>query len=228
MAGKLTDAKLKGLKPPASGQVELADSDVTGLRARVGKGGAITFVLRKRVGNKVHNISIGRYGPRFGLADARRKARALASDLEAGKPPPMLRARSATKAETIRGLVPQYLADKSELRSAAEKARILNGYVLPEIGDRLADTVTRTDVTRLIAGIAKRAPTMARAVHAQLSAFYTWALPVSNACQPIPARLPGDQMRRSHAIGFSAMMSSSRFGALLMVKRCPGGLQSSC
>ena len=37
MAGKLTDAKLKGLKPPASGQVELADSDVTGLRARVGK-----------------------------------------------------------------------------------------------------------------------------------------------------------------------------------------------
>ena len=188
MAGKLTDAKLKGLKPPASGQVELADSDVTGLRARVGKSGAITFVLRKRVGDKVHNISIGRYGPRFGLADARRKARALASDLEAGKPPPMLRARSGTKAETIRGLVPQYLASKSQLRSAAEIERILIGYVLPEIGDRLADTVTRGDVTRLIDGIAERAPTMARAVHAQLSAFYSWALPRLD-------RLPGNPCR---------------------------------
>ena len=191
MAGKLTDAKLKGLKPPASGQVELADSDVTGLRARVGKSGAITFVLRKRVGDKVHNISIGRYGPRFGLADARRKARSLASDLEAGNPPPMLRARSATKAETIRGLMPQYLAWKPELRSAAEKARILNGYVLPEIGDRLADTVTRTEVTRLIDGIAERAPTMARAVHAQLSNFYTWRLERSDRLPANPCKGAG-------------------------------------
>lgn len=191
MAGKITDAKLKGLKPPASGQVEIADSDVTGLRARIGASGAISFILRRRIGDKVRNISIGRYGPRFGIGEARRKARALVSDLEAGKPVQPARVRSAMKAETVRGLVPQYIAAKSHLRSVAEIERILNGYVLPELGDRMADAVTRGDVTRLIDRIADRAPTMARAVHAQLSAFYTWAMPRLDRLPANPCRDAG-------------------------------------
>lgn len=196
MAGKLTDAKLKGLKPPASGQVEVPDSDVTGLRARIGKSGAITFVLRKRTGDKVRNITIGRYGPRFSLADARRKARAMASDLEAGKPVQAQRARSSTKAETVGGLVPQYLASKSHLRSVGEIKRILEGYVVPVLGDRIADTVTRGDVTRMIDAIAdKGAATMARAVHAQLSAFYSWAMPRLDRLPANPCRDAGRPMK---------------------------------
>jgi hypothetical protein len=70
---KLTDAKLQGLKAPEKGRAEHSDSDVPGLRVRVGASGAKTFILRKRVGEKIHNIAVGRYGPRFGLADARKK-----------------------------------------------------------------------------------------------------------------------------------------------------------
>lgn len=195
MAGKLTDAKLKAIKPPAQGQVEHSDSDVPGLRARIGKSGVITFIMRKRVNGKVRNIALGRFSPRFGVNEARRKARSLISDLEAGKGAPPPRARSATAALTIRGMMPQYLASKSELRTIGEITRIINGYVLPEIGDRVADAVTRGDVTRLVDGIANRAPTMARAVHAQLSAFYSWALPRLDRLQGNPCQGAGRPAR---------------------------------
>lgn len=191
MAGKLTDAKLKGLKPPLKGQAEHSDSDVPGLRARIGTTGAITFILRKRVAGRIRNFTIGRYGGRFGLAEARKKARALISDLEAGKPPLPPKARSAATDLTVRGLLPQYLAEKSYLRSIREVERILRVNVLPEFGDRMADTVSRGEVTRLIDGIAEHAPTMARAVHAQLSSFYTWAMPRLDRLPANPCRDAG-------------------------------------
>lgn len=186
----LTDAKLTALKAPASGQAEISDAKVPGLRIRVGPQ-AKTFILRKRIGGKLRNITIGRYGPRFGLADARKKARTLISDIEAGRDPTTTLAtprREGKGADTIRALWPDYKADRKGLRSIGEIERIFEKYILPEMGDRLADAVTRADVTRFIDGIAKSAPVMARAVHAQLSAFYKWALPRLD-------RLPGNPCR---------------------------------
>lgn len=191
MATRLTDAKLKELRPPETGQVEHIDSDVPGLRARIGKSGAITFILRKRVAGRVRNVALGRFGPRFGIVDARRKARALISDVEAGRGMPAPAPRSAIGALTFRAMLPQYLASKTDLRSHAEIKRILEGYVLPDFGDRLADTVSRGDVTRLVDQVAQRAPTMARAVHAQLSAFYSWALPRLDRLDGNPCRDAG-------------------------------------
>lgn len=187
-ATKLTDSKLQALKAPDAGQIEISDADVPGLRVRIGKSGVKTFILRKRAAGKVKNITLGRYGPRFTLAQARRKARAIVSDLEAGKAPPAPQKRSQSTEGTVRALVPKYLATKTGLRSHAEIERVLNNHVLPMLGDRFADSITRTEITEFIDEIADRAPVMARAVHAQLSAFYTWALPrlerlPSNPCR---------------------------------------------
>ena len=190
-ATKLTDAKLQGLKSPATGQMELSDSDVPGLRIRIGKSGAKTFILRKRSAGKIRNITVGRYGPRFGLAEARRKARALVSDLEAGNAPPTPQRRSQATSGTIRALLPAYLASKAHLRSHGEVTRILERYVLPVLGDRFADTVTRGEVTELVDSIAATAPVQGRAVHAQLSAFYTWALPRLDKLAGNPCRDAG-------------------------------------
>ncbi|MBR0551748.1 tyrosine-type recombinase/integrase [Stakelama marina] len=190
----LTDAKLKGMKPPASGQIEWSDAKVPGLRVRIGASGAQTFILRKRVGGKVRNITVGRYGPRFGIADARKKARSLLSDIEAGGDPTATLAtprRAGKGAQTIRNMLPDYLVAKSGLRSVGEVKRIMERYVLPEIGDRMADAVTRADVTRLIDDIAATAPVMARATHAQLSAFYTWAMPRLDRLPANPCRDAG-------------------------------------
>jgi len=68
------DARIAGLKAPATGQIELADGIVTGLRLRMGASGIKTYILRKRVQGKWLNVTIGRHGPSFTLANARRKA----------------------------------------------------------------------------------------------------------------------------------------------------------
>ncbi|WP_430446866.1 tyrosine-type recombinase/integrase [Sphingorhabdus contaminans] len=185
----LTDAKIKGLIKPLRGQVEYADQVVPGLRLRVGASGQKTFILRKRVGGQPRNITIGRFGPRCGLLDARRKARQMINDIEAGSDPSKGAKQSRQLASlTIRNMLPDYLAFKASRRRIEETERVFKRNILPEIGDRLADSVTRGDVTRLVDKVARTAPVQARNVCAQLSAFYTWALPrldrlASNPCR---------------------------------------------
>lgn len=189
----LTDSKIQGMSAPEKGQREEADAKVPGLRIRVGSTGAKTFIVRKRVGGKVRNISLGRYHERrFTLADARKKARTLISDIEAGADPKPRSERPGAKG-TVRALFDDYLGAKAGLRSIGEIQRIFEKRILPEIGDRLADAVTRADVTELIDSI--EAPVMARAVAAQLSAFYSWALPRLPRLDANPARDAGRPMR---------------------------------
>ncbi|WP_082521257.1 MULTISPECIES: tyrosine-type recombinase/integrase [unclassified Sphingopyxis] len=166
----LSDAKLAGLKSPSSGQIEIIDSKVPGLRVRVGKSGIKSFIVRKRVGGKIKVVTLGHYGPRLGLAEARKRARSILNDIDAGiSVKPIHRGGL-----TIAKLWPRYEKTKSSHRSLPEIRRIFHRYILPELGERFADTVTRGEVTRFIDRIS--APVMARAVHAQLSSFYTWAL----------------------------------------------------
>lgn len=200
----LTDAKLQGLKPPKVGQREVSDSKVPGLRARIGRSGRISFVIRKRVSGTMRVVTLGHYGARFTLADARKAARSMLSDIEDGTlPVPKSR---VVGLETVRGLWPAYLAAKASLRSVRETERIFDRHILPALGDRMADKVTRGDVTRFIDSI--EAPVMARAVAAQLSAFYGWALPrldglAANPC--IGAGKPAKPKPRARALSDSEL-----------------------
>lgn len=187
----LTDTKLKAMKPPVSGQLEICDRVVPGLRVRIGSSGAQTFIVRKRIGGKPRNITVGRYSPRFGLADARKKARTILSDIESGGDPATSlatpRKRGATE-NTIRAMWPDYKAARAERRSVKEIERVFDRHILPHFGDRFADAITRAEITRFIDEIAKTAPVMARNVLAHLSSFYGWALPRLD-------RLPGNPCR---------------------------------
>lgn len=61
---------------------------VAGLRIRVGTSGAKTFIVRKRIGGQIANVTVGRFhDQRFTLADARKKARTLLNDIEGGGDP---------------------------------------------------------------------------------------------------------------------------------------------
>ncbi len=167
----LTDAKLAGLKPPASGPLEISDGKLPGLRVRVGASGVKSFIVRKRVSGKIKVITLGHYGPRLGLAEARKRVRNVMTDIEAGHI-----VTSAPRGEiTVAKLWPAYEKAKADRRSLPEIRRVFNRYILPELGERFADTVTRGDVTRFIDSISARV--MARNVFAHLSSFYSWALP---------------------------------------------------
>lgn len=187
----LTDAKIRAFKPPAAGQVEYLDAVVPGLRIRVGVSGAKSFVLRKRVAGKYRNITLGRYSERLPLAEARKKSRQILSDVEikadpvASLPKPQKR---RVDAYTVNTLWPGYRKAKAELRKIGEIERVFKRHILPEFGDRAADGITRSEITRFIDRIAERTPVMARNVLSYFSAFYTWALPRLD-------RLPGNPCR---------------------------------
>jgi integrase len=187
----LTDAKLQGLRPPASGQAEYPDSVVPGLRVRIGVSGTKSFILRKRVAGKWRNVTLGRYSERFTLAAARKKARVLLSDIEfkadpvAALPKPR---RYQPSGHTVRALWPDYKAAKSHLRNLREVERVFKRHILPEFGDRAADGISRAEITRFIDEIARRAPGMARRTLSYFSSFYGWALPRLD-------RLPGNPCR---------------------------------
>ncbi|MEI9852294.1 MAG: integrase [Sphingomonas sp.] len=125
------------------------------------------------------------------LSDARKKARQILSDVEMKADPvkalPKPQRRTVS-GHTVRALWPAYKKSKSHLRKVGEIERVFDRHILPEFGDRAADAITRSEITRFIDEIAQRTPVMARNILAYFSAFYTWALPRLD-------RLPGNPCR---------------------------------
>ena len=189
----LTDAKILGIRRPQQGQVEVRDKAVPGLRIRIGASGTRTFVLRKTVVGRYRNITLGRYCDRFGLAEARRKARQLFTDIETMDDPvmalPQPRRRAAVV--TVRGLWPDYRKAKANRRTIREIERVFERHILPEFGDRAADKIRRSEITRFIDEIARTTPVMARNILAYFSAFYSWALPRLDDLEGNPCRDAG-------------------------------------
>jgi Arm DNA-binding domain len=99
---------------PETGAVEYADQVVPGLRVKIGTAGFKSFVLRTRVGAKVKVVTLGRYGPRFKLADARKTARRVLVDFGAGKDPSADFKQEATiDRKTVAGLYTDWLKSMS-------------------------------------------------------------------------------------------------------------------
>jgi integrase len=143
----LTDTKVASIKPPATGQEEYPDAKVTGLRLRVGAGGAKTWTLRRRVGGKVINRKIGNY-PATSLAGARSAAMAMIKALEASGSTEALDRTFYTVAE--------YWIDKvakPKNDSWKDVHRKLELHVYPSWRDRKIAEIKRSDVRELLDGI---------------------------------------------------------------------------
>jgi integrase len=216
----LTDARISGLKSPEKGQIEVSDQLITGLRLRIGASGVKTYILRKRVNGKWLNVTLGRHSSNFTLASARRKARDLLVDVERGKSIAKkhgIKRRFSSGVGTINQLYEVYLEKEviGKKRSAREFERVFRKYIEPEIGDRIADTLTRGDVTRFVENIAyergKTTLTMARNVHRHLSSFYAWAMP---KLENLPANPCRDAWRPKAAAGRDRVLSDRELAAL--------------
>lgn len=219
----LSDAKILALKQPMAGQAEYPDSVVPGLRLRVGVSGTKTFTLRKRVAGKYRNITLGRFSERMTLSDARKKARQILSDVEMkadpvkALPKPQ---RLTVSGHTVRALWPGYKKSKSHLRKVGEIERVFERHILPEFGDRAADAITRSEITRFIDKIAQHTPVMARNVLAYFSAFYTWALPRLDRLPGNPCR---DAGRPPKPKCRERVLSEQEIGALCLVLQGEAG-----
>lgn len=143
----LTDAKIAALKLPDTGQDEHPDTKVTGLRLRIGAGGARTWTVRRRIGGKVVNRKLGTY-PVMKLAEARRAAERLIEALERDGSAELL---DRTFGE-LGALWLEQKAIPNNINWKGQK-RQLELHVYPAWRDRKVDDIKRRDVRELIDGI---------------------------------------------------------------------------
>ncbi|GAA3801912.1 site-specific integrase [Qipengyuania pelagi] len=138
----LTDTKIAAIKPPAKGQQEHPDHKVTGLRLRVGAGGAKTWTLRRRVGGKVINRKLGTY-PAMRLAAARDAAETMIAALE--------------RDGSTEGLDRTFEAAAEAWIEAKNRPdlirRQLELHVYPDWRDRKLGSIKRAEIRDLIQGL---------------------------------------------------------------------------
>ncbi|MGP8035563.1 MAG: tyrosine-type recombinase/integrase [Steroidobacteraceae bacterium] len=171
---RLTDVAVKAaLKPRRQGRRDLLDGAVPGLTLRVGPHHA-TWSLVVRVtgeggvsrrghpkkGKRVR-LSLGEY-PQVTLDAARSLASAYLDQAKRGINPARTLESSATAGGfTIQSLCERFLSDyvqMKELRAFPKYEGALRVHVVPRVGDRLADTLTRGQVRELLRKVMVRVP----------------------------------------------------------------------
>lgn len=138
----LTDTKIAAIKPPSEGQQEHPDHKVTGLRLRVGSGGAKTWTLRRRVGDRVINRKLGTY-PAMKLAAARNAAEGMIEALERD---------GSTEAidRTFKAAAEAWIEAKDR---PDDIRRQLAMHVYPKWAERKLGEIKRAEVRDLLSGL---------------------------------------------------------------------------
>jgi integrase len=194
---KLTQAAVERLKPPASGRIEVWDSQLPGFGLRISDTGRKTWQAFYRVEGRLVREKLGTLAQIPNAADARELARQSMTKARAGANPVEERRRKeeeerrraeaeeARKMNTLAAVIDRYLAERPADRSRrpmrpeylAETARTLDKNVKQSaLGKRPLNEITGDDVKRLVRGIAKDAPSQANHTLAYLKAMLGWAI----------------------------------------------------
>ncbi len=176
---RLTDRLLRNLKTEKK-QEDFWDEIIPGsFGVRVTDRGSKTFILRYRFGGRRRRLTLGRYQV-LSLATARRMALDLLGEASEGEDPSEKR-REEKNAETFKELAQVYLEmharPHKKPASIKEDTRILNTYLLPAWGRRKFQSITRSDVIRLLDEVKfkRGAPVMANRVKALASTIFNFA-----------------------------------------------------
>ena len=179
----LTDAACK-TKPPRNGRLEIADLRQAGLVLRITSNGVRSFAFRFRhpATRKTLRATIGNY-PTTSLDSARKRARQMAAQVEAGGNPIESKKaeRVAAPTRTFEALAHRYMKEHAERhkrpRSAEEDRRNLAVHVLPKWAKRDFRTIRRSDVIELIEAIVSAGKHAAgNRVHSLISKVFSFAI----------------------------------------------------
>jgi integrase/transposase len=186
----LTTARVRELKPQDK-VYEVTCAAVSGFVVRVLPSGKKVFLVRHQVGGKYRREKIGQLSATLGVEEARHRAllmlggaaRSEASDQPvAGPTAPTSRRQvePVKQAEpprvTVRELADRFVREFVDIylkpSSATCYRRLLARHILPELGDRDFQTVTRHDAQTLHASM-KRTPGSANYVLCIIGSLYT-------------------------------------------------------
>lgn len=155
---RLTKRVVDAAEPPASGDIEIWDTELKGFCLRVTATGSKSYALKYRVGGVQRWFTIGRHGSPWTPDQARQAAREALARAVAGNDPADAK-REAREALTVADLIDAYLADGPATKPAkrvtswATDASNLNRHIRPLLGAKRAHAVTQADAARAVRDI---------------------------------------------------------------------------
>ena len=173
----LTDAQVRSVKADGAARVLIYDAKARGLCLRVSATSkSWSFVYRPKGSPRQRRYTLGDY-PSWSLSQAREKTFALRRLVQEGGDP-VAAAQQRLVALTVAGLIDRYIEKraKPKLRSWRDYQSLLARDVIPVLGERRAEDLTRAEVANLLDKIAARAPVVCNRVHNRLSAVFSWAV----------------------------------------------------
>ena len=201
---RLTDSKIKGLKPKTAPYIEGEDG---GMGIKVYPSGKRSFVYMYRFDDTSRQLTIGPY-PLITLHSARLEAAKAKDETLKGIDPAKVKknAKEAHRdAETVKALVAEFIEkwSKPQKRTWKEDERILEKDVIPAFGKRKAKDIKRRDIVLLLDEIVERgAPIQANRALAVIRKMFNFAVTRSildaSPCAAIPA--PSKEKRRERVL----------------------------
>ena len=159
MRHKLTDRYIQTVRPPGSGRLVVADTEVTGLTLRVTPNGTRSFVVRYRPRLRPQkNYTVPSY-PVVTLADARRRARDILAAAKRGvdliadeQRQEAERRKTQASARNLRELAAEYVerACRPHQRRWRVVDQRLQNHVVPVLGDKMVRDIRRADIVKLL------------------------------------------------------------------------------
>jgi integrase len=158
---------------------------VAGLALQVAPGGARTWILRMKIGNKRRDMGLGGY-PDVELAQAREKARAARALVEQGLDPILQRqqAKSALAAQqasqkTFKPCALEYIeaksAEWSNPKHASQWKNTLETYAFPTLGQMLVSDIQLPQVLKVLKPIWTTKTETATRVRGRIETILDWA-----------------------------------------------------
>jgi integrase len=227
MREKLTPSFVAKKEAAESRRITYWDEAMPGFGLMVTPKGHKSFVVQYRTGGRSKRMHL-KGG--LTLSEARKEAKAVLGSVAKGGDPLGERRKAAhAKSDTLKAIVEEYLAREGDrLRTIGDRRAALERLVLPTLGTRQIDEITRTDVTRLLDRIAdERGAPMADHTLAYLRRVMTWHASRSDTFRsPIVrgmARTRPSQRRRQRvlsddelrAVWRAAEVSQNAFGYLV-------------
>jgi integrase len=215
---KLTKRRVDAANAPVTGESVIWDGTLAGFGLRVRPSGSKVYFVQYRAGRgrsaPVRKVTIGRHGSPWTPDSARLEAKRLLGMVAGGADPAAAQAERR-QADTLKDLANRFLeehvAAKRKQRTGEEYQRLLEKFVLPKLGKKKLEEVTRGDIAKLHHSLAQT-PYQANRVLAVCSALFTkaeaWGLRAdgSNPCRHVerfPEKgrermLSGDEFARLH------------------------------
>ena len=187
----ISQRSIKNLRPPATGNQIIYDSQIGGFGVRITAGGAISFILTYWINGRQRRFTIGRH-PELTATAARAEAVQLREAIRSGGDP-LAQKQQRYAAPTVADLARDYLERHAKIHkrvaAANDDAGMLRNIILPKLGKLKVTGVERRDIEELH-GKLKDMPYRANRVLALLSKMMNlaidWGWRADNPCRRIP------------------------------------------